>query len=55
MIWFTGVHILSRDYIFWRCQFAVIGSFNWFTGGFLASDSYILMVGMSFHRFAHKQ
>ena len=39
---------------FGDCQFAVIGSVHWFTGEFLASNGYILRVGMSFHRFAHK-
>ena len=46
------VHILPWESLFWR--FPVRSSSRvcvWFTGGFLASNGYILRVGLSFHRF----
>ena len=53
------VHILSRESLFWRLPVCSNWFSSrvcvWFTGGFLASNGYILRVGMGFHRFAHKQ
>ena len=46
------VHILSWKSLFWRlpvCSSSRVCVS--FTGGFLASNSYILRVGMGFHRF----
>ena len=40
--WFTGVHILSEESLFWRLPVCIFGSVHWFTGVLFCFNGYNL-------------